>query len=292
MFMGIHRDSNLYSLFGAKDFVKTYTTYVASTFSRWSTPTKPIRSYNEQTKELEHTPIEAVYTYPEGVRMWKLKTEDNYMIELTEDSEVFTIDGWRVVSDIKEGDVILSNGTDKPPYADKDILEKLYVYKGKSQKEIGDMYGVSARTIRLYVHRFNLQRGDAGAQFGKDNPNWKGELVTKDGGYSRTERMLGEIRKGVCNRCGFEGKTDIHHDDRNPVNNSDENLIELCMMCHKSEHHGATVRWLRPATVVEVIYAGHAKTYGFRTSNGNVVANGFIVRFNESSAVIREIGAI
>lgn len=48
------------------------------------------------------------------------------------------------------------------------------------------MYGVSPRTIRAYVDKFDLHRGDAGAKFGEDNPNWKGVNVTKDGGYSRT----------------------------------------------------------------------------------------------------------
>lgn len=51
-------------------------------------------------------------------------------------------------------------------------------------------------------------------------------------------------------------------------------------MCHKAEHLGAPVRWIRPAHIIEKIYAGYNKTYGFDTSLGNVVVNGFILRFN------------
>lgn len=49
---------------------------------------------------------------------------------------------------------------DVPPYADKETLKRLYVDKGMTQKQIGDMYGVSARTVRWYVDKFELHRGD------------------------------------------------------------------------------------------------------------------------------------
>lgn len=127
------------------------------------------------------------------------------------------------------------------------------------------MYGVSPRTVRAYVDKFNLHRGDAGAKFGEDNPNWKGVNVSKDGGYSRTHNITDKQKKGVCDRCGFVGVTQIHHDDRNPVNTDSENLIELCVMCHKAEHLGAPVRWIRPARITEKRYAGHEKSYGFNT---------------------------
>ena len=159
----------------------------------------------------------------------------------------------------------MENGTDIPPYAQRDTLELLYVKKGKTQKEIAQMYGVSPRTIRAYVDKFNLHRGDAGAMFGEDNPNWKGINVSKDGGYSRTHNITDKVKKGVCDRCGFVGATQIHHDDRNPTNTESDNLIELCMMCHKAEHLGAPVRWIRPARVTEKRTSGYQKSLGFNT---------------------------
>jgi hypothetical protein len=154
------------------------------------------------------------------------------------------------------------------------------------------MYGVSPRTIRAYVDKFNLHRGDAGAKFGEDNPNWKGVNVTKDGGYSRTHNITDKVKVGICDRCGFKGATQIHHDDRNPTNTDSENLIELCMMCHKAEHLGAPVRWIRPARIIEKRSSGYDKSYGFNTSLGNVVINGFILKFPEENANIKVIGVI
>lgn len=290
--MGIHRDTELYTIYGSKDSVKSISARAASTLSRWSVDKKPLRGYNENTKELEHARLDAVLSYPDDVRMWKLVTEDGYAIELTEDSQVLTVDGWKDVLDIEVEDVIMSNGSSTPPYKDRDNLHLLYVIKGKTQEEIGKMYGVSARTIRVYIKQHGLQRGDAGAKFGEDNPNWKGDLVSKRGGYARTFDLVNGAKSGVCSRCGFEGRTDIHHEDRNTVNIDGDNLIEICVMCHRTEHLGASVRWLRPARIVEKQYASYAKTFGFKTKLNNVVANGFIVKFAEGSASVRDIGTI
>jgi len=49
--------------------------------------------------------------------------------------------------------------------------------------------------------------------------------------------MLHEI--GECERCGFTGCTEIlelHHVDRNPRNNSRNNLMLLCPNCHSIDH--------------------------------------------------------
>ncbi len=41
-----------------------------------------------------------------------------------------------------------------------------------------------------------------------------------------------------CNRCGWDGYCDIHHNDRNPSNMDKGNLLALCPNCHVDEHHG------------------------------------------------------
>lgn len=49
-----------------------------------------------------------------------------------------------------------------------------------------------------------------------------------------------DIRGGKCERCGFS-KTkilEVHHRDRNPSNNSLENLELICPNCHAEEHFG------------------------------------------------------
>lgn len=41
---------------------------------------------------------------------------------------------------------------------------------------------------------------------------------------------------GCCEICGKVGKTDVHHIDHNPQNNSPENLQRLCRSCHNLAH--------------------------------------------------------
>ena len=43
-------------------------------------------------------------------------------------------------------------------------------------------------------------------------------------------------RLGKCSKCGFNGRTHLHHkqyDESNPL----KNTIELCASCHRAEHY-------------------------------------------------------
>lgn len=86
-------------------------------------------------------------------------TEDGYSLTVTEDVLCFTPDGWIPFGDLKEGQTIYTNGIDTPIYMDKEALKRLYMDEGRTQKEIAAMLGVSERTIRAYVHRFELDKG-------------------------------------------------------------------------------------------------------------------------------------
>lgn len=50
----------------------------------------------------------------------------------------------------------------------------------------------------------------------------------------RTIEQAGKVWK--CERCGSSKKLQVHHIDRNPHNNSLDNLEILCLSCHKAEH--------------------------------------------------------
>lgn len=39
-----------------------------------------------------------------------------------------------------------------------------------------------------------------------------------------------------CAICGKIGYTEVHHKDKNPMNNSLENLVRLCKSCHAKQH--------------------------------------------------------
>ena len=54
-----------------------------------------------------------------------------------------------------------------------------------------------------------------------------------------TKKYIFSIREKkceFCNYCEFEQCLDIHHIDANPSNNLLENLIILCVMCHRKVH--------------------------------------------------------
>jgi len=58
------------------------------------------------------------------------------------------------------------------------------------------------------------------------------ESVTLSGAYKRAAKL----KAGVCQECGCTNLVGIHHKDRNPLNNSSENLVTLCASCHTKLH--------------------------------------------------------
>jgi len=58
------------------------------------------------------------------------------------------------------------------------------------------------------------------------------ESVTLSGAYKRATQFKG----GDCQECGSTILVGIHHKDRNPLNNSNENLVTLCASCHTKLH--------------------------------------------------------
>ena len=77
-------------------------------------------------------------------------------------------------------------------------------------------------------------------RFGKDNPNFK--RFGEEYGFTGTSKfwwsrkLLNEI--GKCELCGFNDKRAlcIHHKNKNPRDNSRDNLILLCWNCHSILH--------------------------------------------------------
>lgn len=61
----------------------------------------------------------------------------------------------------------------------------------------------------------------------------KGEALTPESGRQRARRITPLVE---CQRCGQRGKLEVHHRDRNPVNNDPSNLETLCVPCHKAHH--------------------------------------------------------
>lgn len=56
----------------------------------------------------------------------------------------------------------------------------------------------------------------------------------KNTGRRQAQREYQQLK--CCARCGIDSGLQRHHCDRNPTNNSDENIEILCQTCHKEEH--------------------------------------------------------
>lgn len=116
----------------------------------------------------------------------------------------------------------------------------------------------------------------------KNNRNREYKLnenpTTISGGYFLTHRKY--KKTGECFICKENGYTELHHKDKNPKNTSKNNVIELCMMCHKRQHlKKDSVMVVKPSKIISVKYIGIEDTYDVEmmAPYNNFVANGFIV---------------
>lgn len=55
----------------------------------------------------------------------------------------------------------------------------------------------------------------------------------------------GDLKKSVCEKCGGATRLEIHHIDRNHMNNTAGNIQTLCKSCHASVHYVEDDRGLR-----------------------------------------------
>ena len=240
---------------------------------------KPIRTAYLDTGTLGH---EVCQISPKGEEVCvKLETYDGYEIIIAEDTPVLCEGSsrryiWRRAKDLKVGDVIWTNGTPDERYKDKDWMKKQYIDKHLTQQKIAEMLGgVSVRTVRFWIKKHGLQRGDSGALYGAENHNFKGDDIKVSSGYTRTHDVY--VKKNKCMLCDMEGETQIHHDDRNPIHAENDNLMELCPDCHRSIHRGQAVKKIRRSVISANRYMGVKTVYALETECGYIVCEGFIL---------------
>ncbi|TES91739.1 MAG: HNH endonuclease [Candidatus Cloacimonadota bacterium] len=68
------------------------------------------------------------------------------------------------------------------------------------------------------------------------------ELQRKKHFHPTTEKARKLLKEAcrnltICQECESTDTIQIHHRDRNPFNNSLENLDILCRLCHSRKHH-------------------------------------------------------
>lgn len=259
-------------------------------FSSMTRKQKPIRCVDVETGEVTYTCSTSAVKFQSKDRMLKLETDCGYILLCTPDTLIYTMDKYVRADELQVGDQLKVNGQPCDMYKDREWLKEWYVNRGKTQKEIAEMcsteeHVVSERTIRAWVKRFGLGRGDAGGLYGENNPRWKGDRVSRKTLYERARFAIEKATR--CEMCGYEGANiDIHHKNHDLTDFSPDNLIALCEMCHYATHKGAIIKHVRFTKISSIEYSGFDQCIDISTESGNFVAAGFIIKGltdNESS---------
>lgn len=247
-----------------------------------------------------------------------VKTVHGYSIRTTKEHRFLTESGWKALEDIQVGEKVYING--QPSYKDKDWLYEMYHVHNLSQKEIGDLCGVSKACIRGWIRKFGLQKEMGSWSIGVAPPNkgrtkenyeplkrtsekmkgkrnptmfrrgpekigsWKGDNVTESGLRGRTARAMYPRRTNTCALCGFHGITEFHHMYGN-LHNYDTDLLELCVACHKAIHRKEVSTRIVLSEVTSIEYYGEEETFDIEMPepNHNYIADGFVVHNSQQS---------
>lgn len=158
-----------------------------------------------------------------------VRTTSNHLIRIK--------DGWMKMGDVKIGDMVALNG--QALYDNSEWLRHKYIDENKTQVDIAKIAGCHRLIIRKRLDRFGIERREfwfGGWNKGlrrSDNHNYKGRNVKACHARMRS-RKYG--LKDVCEVCGGLDNLQVHHIDGDPWNDSDENLMTLCVGCHTLAH--------------------------------------------------------
>jgi thymidylate synthase ThyX len=247
-------------------------------------------------KEGEIVPSRILNVFESGEKeVFLVKTRNGKSIKSSIDHIYFTEIGERRLEDIKVGDKVWMNGR----AIHVAWLREEYLVKNRMRKDIADEIGMSDAWLGKKIREFGLQKpkpmypgrkpgyGVKGMfsdedkshisqrMRGSGNHKWVGDEVTAGGARSRLHRH-DNARRHVC-VCGSVAM-EMHHIDRNPLNNNHENIEYCCLNCHRARHkEGVTIAWLDE--IVSIEPCGKEMTYDLEVEHSahNFVANGFIV---------------
>lgn len=229
--------------------------------------------------------------------LYLVKTRNNRKIKASANHIFFTENGQKRLKELSPGDKTFMNGVD----VSRDWLKSEYLDKNRSRAEIAGELGMSDAWLGKVIARWGLQkpkgtfyRGSARPGYGKkgmhgeegraaisarmsgeSNHRWVGDRVTESGGRARLHRR--DSARGKTCPCGAEAEH-MHHVDRDPRNNLDDNIEFLCVACHKARHSDSVkISWLDE--IVSIEPCGIEETYDLEVDRDehNFAANGFIV---------------
>ena len=266
-----------------------------------------IRSFDEQTHTIKPNKIKRVF-YNGIKEVFQLTTESGRIIKCTPEHRFFTDEGWKPLKDISVNDFIYSNGI--PLLENEDWIRHNYLTLNKTRAQVAQEIGCCEATLYKAFKKFGIVKswstmpnrrlghGVKGMfneeqrqsikerMMGENNPSYKHnrEDLSASGAYIEAHRKFSN-KKNFCEICNSEDNLEIHHKDKNPKNNSEENIKILCSKCHHLWHHPFAIGAFKDR-VVDICYVGEMKTYDLEMEEPyhNYIANGIVVHNSQESS--------
>jgi len=128
------------------------------------------------------------------------------------------------------------------------------------------------------------------------NSNWKvqRDKLSISGGYAESNRIY-DISDKQCEVCKKENAKNRHHINENPKYNNHENIILVCINCHKKIHNGWHIGTkVHEDEIIEIEYVGEEEVYDIEMDSPyhNYIADGFVthnstryVRYNKDNMI-------
>ena len=266
-----------------------------------------IRSFDEQTHSVVPNKIKNVFF--NGVKdVFKITTESGRSLKCTDGHRFFTDTGWKTLAELESGNFIYVNGL--TPLENEDWLRHNYLTLNKTRKQLAEEIGCSESRLYKAFKKFGItkplsdrpnrhpgygikgmfsdsQRADISKRMsGANNHRYlknRNDLSTS--GAYRESRIKFSDRASACEYCGNTENIEIHHIDKNPRNNSEENVKFLCSRCHHLWHRPYAVGAFKDK-IKNIIYIGQEKVYDLEMEAPyqNYVANGIIVHNSQESS--------
>ena len=223
-----------------------------------------LRSVNEQTGELYYNQL--VDIIDNGIApVYKLVTENGYCIKATDTHRFMDSTGeWKQLKNFTIGEEITVNGSEKKTGNCADCGVEVS-RRAKRCKFCHDQTRIKADAL------------DTTARQRKHNRNYC---------------------KDYCEKCGItDTRFEVHHIDKNPLNNEHSNLLNLCSPCHQLIHaqertlgDGFSHRYITWDKIISITLIGEERVYdlSMQTPDHNFIANG-IVSHNSGSKPLQKL---
>ena len=263
-----------------------------------------IRSMDEATGTIVPSKIKNVF-YNGEKDVYLLETESGRKIKCTEQHNFYTNNGWMRLRELSVGDFVCANGI--PLIENEEWIRHNYLVLNKTRRQVAKEAGCCESTLYKAFQRFGIfkpwsdrpnrhpgygrkgmftdeQRKEMSERKkGNRNPMYKQnrDELSISGGYVESLKIN---KKEICQFCGSKSGLEAHHIDKNPRNNSKDNIKILCSNCHRLWHREAAIGTFFDK-IISIKYAGKEDVYDLEIegSNHNYVANGIVVHNSQES---------